>query len=150
MNLIDARLERGADGSVGPQVVFGPHRLGIPAQVTADRPGLERYLGRDIVLGVRPEHLSDAALMHDADPASVIELPVRLREELGSDVQIHCGIGAIAHHSDGAAQDVTSLATMVARMDPQTTLAEGQNARVHVNTTKLHFFDVATGAAIRE
>ena len=54
MNLIDARLERGADGSVGPQVVFGPHRLGIPAQVTADRPGLERYLGRDIVLGVRP------------------------------------------------------------------------------------------------
>ena len=67
MNLIDARLERGADGSVGPQVVFGAHRLGIPAQVTADRPGLERYLGRDIVLGVRPEHLSDAALMPDAD-----------------------------------------------------------------------------------
>jgi len=158
MNLIDARLERGlaqagpagSDGSGGPQVVFGHHRLGIPAQVTADRPGLERYLGRDIVLGVRPEHLSDAALRHDADAASVIELPVRLREELGSDVQIHCGIGAVAHHADGAAAEVTSLATLVARMDPQTTLAEGENARVHVNTTKLHFFDPATGAAIRD
>lgn len=156
MNLIDARLERGPDGSAdsdgsgGPQVVFGRHRLGIPAKVIADRPGLERYLGRDIVLGVRPEHLSDATLRHDADAASVIELPVRLREELGSDVQIHCGIGAVAHHGDGAAPEVTSLATLVARMDPQTTLAEGENARVHVDTAKLHFFDPASGAAIRD
>ncbi len=39
MNLIDARLERGPDGSGGPQVVFGGHRLGIPAQVMAERPG---------------------------------------------------------------------------------------------------------------
>jgi multiple sugar transport system ATP-binding protein len=148
MNLIDGRLERGSDGSAGPQVVFGSHRLVIPAQVMAERPALEQYLGRDIVLGIRPEHLADAALMRDADSASVIELPVRLREELGSDVQIHCGIGAVAHHADGAAQDVASLATLVARMDPQTTLAEGENARIYVETTKLHFFDPATGAAI--
>ncbi|HTX81033.1 MAG TPA: sn-glycerol-3-phosphate ABC transporter ATP-binding protein UgpC [Streptosporangiaceae bacterium] len=147
MNLIDARLERGPDG---PRVVFGGHRLGIPAQVTADRPGLERYLGRDIVVGIRPEHLSDAALRPDADAASVLELPVRLREELGSDVQIHCGIGAVAHQTDEAAPEVTSLATLIARMDPQTTLAEGANARVHVDTTKLHFFDPAGGAAIRD
>ena len=39
MNLIDAKLERGADGSGGPQVAFGGHRLGIPAQVTADASG---------------------------------------------------------------------------------------------------------------
>jgi multiple sugar transport system ATP-binding protein len=156
MNLIDARLERssadsGGSGTPdGPQVVFGHHRLGVPAQVMAQRPALERYLGRDVVLGVRPEHLSDAALMRDAEAASVIELPVRLREELGSDVQIHCGIGAVAHHGEAAAQDVTSLATLVARMDPQTALAEGENARVHVETTKLHFFDPETGAAIRD
>lgn len=149
MNLIDAKLERGEAGSAGPQVVFGGHRLGIPAQVAADRPGLDRHLGRDIVFGVRPEHLSDAALLHDADAASVIKLPVRLREELGAEVHIHCGIGAVAHHGE-AAQDVTSLATVVARMDPQTTLTEGQDAHVHVETTKLHFFDPRTGQAIRD
>jgi multiple sugar transport system ATP-binding protein len=149
MNLIDARLERGADGSGGPQVVFGAHRLGIPANVTTERPGLERYLGRDIVLGIRPEHLSDAALLRDADAASVLQLPVRLREELGSEVHIHCGIGSVAHHADGA-QDVTSLATLVARMDPQTALAEGQDARVHVEASGLHFFDPGTGEAIRD
>jgi multiple sugar transport system ATP-binding protein len=149
MNLIDAKLERSADGSGGPQVHFGGHRLGIPAQVTANRPGLERYLGGDIVFGVRPENLSDAALLPDADAASVIELPVRLREELGAEVHIHCGIGAVAHHAE-AGQDVSSLATVVARMDPQTALAEGQDARVHVDTAKLHFFDPATGMAIMD
>jgi multiple sugar transport system ATP-binding protein len=150
MNLIDAKLERSEDSSAGPQVVFGGHRLGIPAQVTADRPALQRYLGRDIVLGVRPEHLSDAALLRDADTVSVIELPVRLREELGPEVHIHCGIGAVAHPAEAAAQNVTSLATMVARMDPQTALVEGQDARVHVETTQLHFFDPGTGLAIRD
>jgi multiple sugar transport system ATP-binding protein len=148
MNLIDARLERGSAGP-GPQLVFGAHTLGIPAQVTAERPALERYLGRDLVFGVRPEHLTDAALVPDADPAAVVELPVRLREELGPEVHIHCGIGSVAHHAD-AAQEVTSLATVIARMDPQTPLAEGQQARVHVQTAQLHFFDPDTGAAIRD
>jgi multiple sugar transport system ATP-binding protein len=163
MNLIDARLERGADGSGRPQLVFGPHRLGIPAPVLAERPALERYLGRALVFGVRPEHLSDAgtgdastghASTGDtgtgggAAPDSVVELPVRLREELGAEVHIHCGIGAVAHHAESA-QEVTSLATIVARMDPHTALAEGQQARVHVETTQLHFFDPETGEAIR-
>jgi multiple sugar transport system ATP-binding protein len=148
MNLIDARLERGGTG-LGPQVVFGQHTLGIPAQVLAERPALEQYLGKPVVFGVRPEHLSDAALISDADPAAVVELPVRLREELGAEVHIHCGIGSVAHHAD-AAQEVTSLATVIARMDPQTTLAEGQQARVHVQTTQLQFFDPDTGAAIRD
>jgi multiple sugar transport system ATP-binding protein len=150
MNLIDARLERGEDGAGGPQVVFGSCRLGIPAPVMTERPGLDRYLGKEIVLGVRPEHLADAALMRDPDAASVIELPVRLREELGSDVQIHCGIGAAAHHQDPAASDVASLATIVARMDPTTALTEGQSARVHVDIAKLHFFDPGTSAAISD
>jgi len=148
MNLIDASLERGTDG-LGPRLVFGAHTLGIPAPVVAERPGLERYLGQPVVFGIRPEHLSDAGLTDGADPAAIVELPVRLREELGAEVHIHCGIGAAAHHAD-AAQEVTSLATVIARMDPQTPLAEGQRARMHVQTTRLHFFDPETGAAIRD
>ena len=149
MNLIDARLERGPDGSGGPRVLFGGHELDIPAKVMADRPALAGYLGRDIVVGVRPEHLQDAGPLRETAPGSVVELPVRLREELGAEVYIHCGIGSVAHHSE-AAQDVTSLATLIARMDGQTALAEGQRARIHVDTTELHFFDPGTGQAIRD
>jgi multiple sugar transport system ATP-binding protein len=149
MNLIDARLERGQDGSGGPRVVFGGHGLEIPAQVMADRPALAGYLGRDVVVGVRPEHLQEAGPLREAGPGSVVELPVRLREELGAEVYIHCGIGSVAHHSE-AAQDVTSLATLVARMDGQTALAEGQRAHIQVDTTELHFFDPGTGQAVRD
>jgi multiple sugar transport system ATP-binding protein len=148
MNLVDARLER-EEGFPGPTVMFGPHRLPIPPQVVAEHPALERYLGRDVVLGIRPENMQDAGLAHDADPRAIIKLPVRLREELGSEVQVHGAIGTAAHVTGGEAQDVRSLATMVARMDPRTAIREGDVARVLVDTGALHFFDRASGESIR-
>jgi len=143
MNLIDARLEP------GPEVVFGPHRLGIPGPVLAAHPRLDRYLGQPIVLGIRPEHLSDAALAGDAVLGSVIELPIKLREELGSEVHLHAAIGLAAHVGTGEADDVRSLATLVAKVDPRTEVAVGQVATVAVNADYLHFFDPNTGESIR-
>ncbi len=155
MNLVDATLERGdseGDGG-GPVVVFGPHRIRVPADVVKEHPALERYLGEQIVVGIRPEHLHDAALARDggARPVTqpVIELPIRLREELGSEVYVHGAIGAAAHVSDDVADDVRSLATIVARMDPRTQIAEGQMAAIAVDAAALQFFDPATGASIR-
>jgi multiple sugar transport system ATP-binding protein len=154
MNLVDARLERGGsetDGG-GPVVVFGPHRIGVPAEVVTEHPALERYLGEPIVAGIRPEHLRDAALTVDGGdrPAQpVIELPIKLREELGSEVFVHGAIGTAAHVSDDAADDVRSLATIVAKMDPRTQIAEGKTAAIAVDAARLQFFDPATGASIR-
>ncbi len=148
MNLIDARLERGGAHG-GPVVVFGPHRLEIPAEVVHGHPALEQHLGADIVLAIRPEHLRDAALAPDSDGASVIELPIRLREELGSEVHLHAAIGTAAHVSDGAGDDVRSLATIVARTDPRTQIAEGQTAAIAVDAAELQFFDPATGQSLR-
>ncbi len=155
MNLVDATLERGdseGDGG-GPVVVFAPHRIRVPADVVKEHPALERYLGEQIVVGIRPEHLHDAALARDggARPVTqpVIELPIRLREELGSEVYVHGAIGAAAHVSDDVADDVRSLATIVARMDPRTQIAEGQMAAIAVDAAALQFFDPATGASIR-
>ena len=55
--------------------------------------------------------MQDARLAHEADPQAIIQLPVKLREELGSEVQIHGAIGTAAHTSGGEAEDVRSLAT---------------------------------------
>jgi multiple sugar transport system ATP-binding protein len=148
MNLVDARLERD-EGSAGPTVVFGTHRLLIPPRVVADHPALLQYLGRDIVLGIRPENMQDAELAHGADAQAIIRLPVKLREELGSEVQVHGAIGTAAHVSGGEADDVRSLATMVARMNPKTAIKVGDVARVLVDTEALHFFDAVTGESIR-
>jgi multiple sugar transport system ATP-binding protein len=102
MNLIEASVERG-DG--GPQVCFGPHRLAIGDKAVREHPVLERYLGRKVVLGIRPEHLEDASLARDAASGSVIEVTVELREELGSEVDLHCAVGVAPLHPAGLGDD---------------------------------------------
>jgi multiple sugar transport system ATP-binding protein len=152
MNLIDARLERADAGPGdlgGPQVVFGPHRLLVPASVLTEHAGLDSYLGKEIVLGIRPEHLADASLGSSPDGGSVIDLPIRLREELGSEVHVHGAIGDAAHVGADGSDDVHSLATLVARMDPRTKIAVGDTAPIAVDVDHLHFFDRATGESIR-
>jgi len=164
MNLVDARLERA--GSVagngmaagrsvhtsydpsGPVVVFGQNQIRVPTEVMKEHPALTRYLGEPVVVGIRPEHLYDATLAPDRSLQAVIELPIRLREELGSEVYVHGAIGAAAHVSDNAADDVRSLATIVAKMDPRTKIAEGEAAAIAVDAAGLHFFDPSTGASI--
>jgi multiple sugar transport system ATP-binding protein len=216
MNLIEASVERG-DG--GPQVCFGPHRLAIGEKVVREHPALERYLGRKVVAGIRPEHLEDASLARDAAPGSVIEVTVELREELGSEVDLHCAVGVAPLHPAGLGDDEMDeggvaggmgagaaaaaegtesaagtqgaagtgpaqiadppsaaptadpptadpsgpappaapvgpvpsalAATIVARMDPRTTLQVGERARVQVDLAALHFFDPETGTSLR-
>ena len=151
MNLLEARLERG-DG--GADAVFGGHRLRVPAQVMSERPALDGYLGRDLILGIRPENLEDASLLHDPDPESVIELPVELREELGSEVHVHCAVGERSGGAQvetaGAAEAAEALrkVLLVATMDPRTTVKEGEAAKIAVNLAALHFFDPDTGERI--
>jgi len=107
------------------------------------------------VIGIRPEHLRDVAFARDdgrnghGGTQPVIELPIRLREELGSEVYLHAAIGAAAHVSTDIADDVRSLATIVARMDPRTQIAEGQNAKIAVDAAELQFFDPDSGACLR-
>ena len=217
MNLIEASVERG-DG--GPQVCFGPHRLAIGEKAVREHPALERYLGRKVVAGIRPEHLEDASLARDAAPGSVIEVTVELREELGSEVDLHCAVGVAPLHPAGLGDEMdadgnaggagvvsaraaagtegaagaagtgpaqiadppgaaptadppgagrpaadppgaappaaaaapvpsTLAATIVARMDPRTTLQVGERARVQVDLAALHFFDPETGTSLR-
>src|SRR6266568_1790076 len=153
MNLLEATVERG-DG--GPQVCFGTHRLTVGERAVREHPALEDYLGRTVILGIRPEHLEDAALVPDANPGSVLDVQMELREELGSEVDVHCRVGVEPLHpvTDGEPEDPAAeieplSAAIVARMDPRTTLAEGQAAKVHVDLAALHFFDPETGASLR-
>jgi multiple sugar transport system ATP-binding protein len=151
MNLIDARLERAEAATDGePVVAFGQHRLRIPQEVIREHPAIEQHVGGDIVLGIRPEHLHDAALIPAGTSWPVIELPIRLREELGSEVHLHAAIGSAAHVSDdSSADDVRSLATIVAKADPRTKIAEGETAAIAIDAAEVRFFDRATGASIR-
>src|SRR4051794_37846790 len=59
MNLLEATLQRDGDGIV---VELAGMRLPVGRDVLAARPELERYVGRTVVVGIRPEDMEDAAL----------------------------------------------------------------------------------------
>jgi MalK OB fold domain len=95
MNLATAKLVR-EDG--GPAVTFADHQVPIPQQTLAERPELERYLDREVIIGIRPSSFEDAAFVSDDRP--VIKADVTVSEELGSEVNVIFTVHAPAVHHE--------------------------------------------------
>src|SRR5207302_5818973 len=64
MNLVHARVERNGEALVA--IVSEAVSVTIPQETRARRPAIEQYAGRDVILGIRPEDLEDAAVARDA------------------------------------------------------------------------------------
>ena len=58
MNMLEARIERHDGGLV---VVFGSTTVALDDEKVGRHGGLASFAGRDVVLGIRPEDLEDAA-----------------------------------------------------------------------------------------
>jgi multiple sugar transport system ATP-binding protein len=161
MNLFEAELT-GGEGAV--MVEFGGFRLPVPPEVLAQRPALQAYVGRRIVLGIRPEDMEDASLVTDAPPERRISSTIDLREALGSDVVVHVSIAAppaITDDTRELASDVGAEALehverqaaggttiLLARLNPRSTAATGDRVELVVDTHRLHFFDLDDGQGI--
>jgi multiple sugar transport system ATP-binding protein len=159
MNLATARLVRGDGG--GPAVTFADYRIPIPPETLAERPGLEHYLDREVIIGIRPSSFEDAAFVQEDRP--VIKAEVAVSEELGSEVNVIFTVHAPAvHHEvmvakfDKAAKDEVEAEELVgageslwtARVNPKTQARPGRSIDLAVDTSTMHFFDPDTGHAI--
>jgi multiple sugar transport system ATP-binding protein len=159
MNLVEARLEQD-DG--GLAAVLGETRLKLDDETLSDRPGLRAFEGRSLVVGIRPEHLEDAAIAHDDRPDRRLKGEVELREALGSELMVHFAIDtppAITEEVQELAEDAGTTAedlqggdkhraVLVGRFGADSQVRESQTAEVAVDTRALHFFDPETGLAI--
>jgi len=161
MNMLEARIER-SDG--GLAAVLDDTAIPLGDELLARRPALTGYEGRDVVLGIRPEDLEDAALLN-GDGAPRLAGRVELREALGSEVLVHFAVAARRALTDEVrelAEDVgddrlveqyaaglqPASATLVGRFGPRTRVVEGDAVEVAVDGRALHFFDPQTGLAI--
>ncbi len=97
MNMFQARLERDGDGLTA---VLDADRLALPDELLAARPDLRGFEGREVILGVRPENLHDAAIAHDVRRPGRLPGRVELREALGSEIVVHIGVKARAPQTD--------------------------------------------------
>jgi multiple sugar transport system ATP-binding protein len=154
MNLYEARLEPGDDGGIS--IVLGSQKLSLPASVLKRNPDLGSYQGREVILGIRPEHLSDPAHSGAApEPGTALAADVDYVEVLGSEQLVHFTIDARKVREETVPAGVdqgeivsASVAEGVARVDPRSAIRARGRAIFGVDTERLHFFDPATGAAI--
>ena len=144
MNLYEATMSDDARS-----VKVGSQTLPLPDDLFAARPGLTRYGGKKVVLGVRPEHLPAA---HDGVTGPTLVGNVDLVEALGSELVVHFTIDAPRVQPEGAStedEDATAKAGEgVARVDPATKVKVGERITFAVNTEGMQFFDMENDKAI--
>jgi multiple sugar transport system ATP-binding protein len=159
MNMVEAKLEARNGGYVAK---VGEQAIAIGADELAARPDLAAYAGREVVLGIRPEDLEDAALATGTPGDQRLKGTTDLTEALGSEIMVHFSIAARHAVTDDVrelAEDVgddrgveelagADTATLVGRFGARSRVRPGQPVEVAVDTRSLHFFDPETGLGI--
>jgi multiple sugar transport system ATP-binding protein len=157
MNLYEAVISTDAT-----EVKVGSQTLNLSQALLNSRPALKGYKDRKVVIGIRPEHLTDAALAPPTAPGTTLGADVELIEALGNELQVHFLIDATRVRSEEAqaateTRELEGLQTLqtggvkaagVARVSPRSELKAGSRATFAVDTERLHFFDYENGAAI--
>ena len=153
MNLVYGTL--GEVTASGTSVDLAGTSIAVPAAVMAEFPGLSRYAGRRVVIGIRPEDLFDPAHRPDLSGASRLRSTADLVEALGSDVLVHFGLDAEAAivQSSDLLQELKAgrrASRAIARLSSRTHVKIGGPIEVGVDVGHLHFFDPETTQAIRQ
>ena len=146
MNLIVAGL-RERDGSL--VLSFGNQEVTLPASYRSSHT-LGPAVGARVVFGVRPEDLQLAT----GDDHVRLDATVDLREALGSEKLAYLSFGDDAGivENEAAAEDGPRRrrSRVVARLGARADVHEGQRVTLGLNAAHLHFFDVDSGASLRD
>jgi multiple sugar transport system ATP-binding protein len=147
MNFVPARV----DGDL-LQCEFGAIPMGDDL-----RHGLEsRNAAPDVILGIRPENLADAALVPAADQhfGVTFTAPIDVLESTGADRYVYFtlknGPARSAHLEElasdsGRADDSDAPEQIVARLDARSHVKEGGDATLWLDARAIHVFDAESG-----
>jgi len=145
MNLLRSRLDW--DGGA-LAVDLGEATLPLPRSLLARRPGLARYAGAEVLVGIRPEDIEDAALVPSAN-GSALPVRVTLAESLGAEVIAHFPLAGAAIAESPTPEATPDTGTLLtARLSPRSGARSGQPLRVAIDLERLHFFDPESEEAI--
>ena len=131
MNFFNAKLVK-EDGKL--YSVFGENKILIP-EARAKRIFDESYIGKDVIMGVRPEDIHDEEIFISSSPDTVISATIDVIEKLGNETILYMKV-------DGK-EDNT-----IARIDARSTVAAGEQVRLAMDANHVHFFDPDTELTI--
>jgi multiple sugar transport system ATP-binding protein len=91
------------------------------------RPQLEPHLGREVVMGARPESMADVGHARFETNGSSLAMRVTLVQQLGSKMDVHLA--------------TTRHAKVVAQLDASVDMKAGDNLDVCFDMNRVHFFE---------
>jgi len=104
---------------------------GIDVALTEGRAKIVRekgLVGKEVIVGIRPEDLHDEPVFLEASPNSIVTAHAEVVENLGHEKNIYL---------NGLGSD-----TVIARVDGRSDLKEGSNVKLAIDMNKIHMFDI--------
>jgi len=129
MNFIDAVLSKNQEGVF---LEFDGQTIKLP-EGKASSQALDEYIGKTVVLGIRPEDIYDEEAFIAAKPEAAIDVYVDVTEMMGAEYYLYLTIGD---------------KKITARVNPRTTAKMGDTIKVAFDTNKIHLFDKETELTI--
>jgi multiple sugar transport system ATP-binding protein len=125
MNFIDATVSK-QDNAV--YLSFGQHKVKA-GEDKAKALIAGGYIGKEVIMGIRPEDLHDDEAFIASSPESTFDAEVELTEMLGAEVNLYLLLNG---------NQIT------ARVDPHSKAAVGDSIRIAMDASQMHLFDKAT------
>ncbi|MBJ6360785.1 ABC transporter ATP-binding protein [Paenibacillus sp. GCM10012307] len=92
------------------------------------------YVGKEVIIGIRPEDLHDEPVFLEASPATIVTALAEVVENLGYEKNIYL---------NGLGND-----TVIGRVDGRSTIKEGSNIKLAIDMNKVHLFDTENELSI--
>ncbi|GGD98772.1 ABC transporter ATP-binding protein [Paenibacillus nasutitermitis] len=90
----------------------------------------KNFIGKDIILGIRPEDIHEEPVFLEASPNSIVNAHIEVSENLGHEMYLYL---------NGIGKDTT-----IGRVDGRSGLKEGMNVKLALDMNKVHVFDKET------
>ena len=131
MNFFNVKLEKEGKDIVAK---FGENKIVVPASKVAKITD-ESYIGKEVVMGIRPENINDDPEYVANKPDGIISASVEVTELMGSETYLYL-------KTSGKDDNI------IARVDPHTASKQGAQVKVAFDLNRLHFFDKDTEVSI--
>jgi multiple sugar transport system ATP-binding protein len=129
MNFINVKVQKKEDGI---HLVFGKNDIKLPEGKAKKLEGTE-YIGKEVVMGIRPENLHDEEAYLSSMPDSIVESKIDVVEMMGAETFLYMTVEGV---------------NFTARVNPRTKAKAGDTVKIALDVNKIHLFDKDTERTI--
>ncbi len=137
MNFIDAELTKDGDDLY---LKVGNASLKLPKE-KANNPALKEYIGQTVIMGIRPESISDDAEAVAQVEGGVMDCTVEVTELMGAEIYLYLSF-------EGIERAIEEGKNVIARVSARSLSRSGDNIKVAFDMSRVHLFDKDTEKCI--